>query len=169
MSYGEVISVVIFALWFVASLYNQFPTPDNWLKSHLNWLGLLPVWSFFAPIPGTKDFVLLRRYCLRGGELLGWSEVEVGGDRHWSNLLWNPRRRERKAVMDMVQGLLGDLDDQVPETIFLSPSYIALLTFVSSLSFPRGAESTQFVIMVRETSGTHLEPRPLFSSAMHPL
>src|SRR3954470_12564692 len=88
--------------WFVVAVLNQFRF--RWFDRvrRRDRLYLLPAWTFFAPNPGRSDYHLVYRDRRRDGSLTDWREVPLGAPRRPYSCVWNPRKRARKALSDIV-------------------------------------------------------------------
>jgi hypothetical protein len=128
---------------------------------------LLPLWTFFAPNPGTTDTRLLWRESLGPGQTSHWHELSPPGRRAWS-AVWNPKRRIQKAITD-AGALLSEArarDDA--DVVMLSVAYLMLLGYVTvQVGSPR-AFARQFILV--QTSGEPQcfdEVKVLFVSRWH--
>ena len=127
--------------------------------------GLLPEWRFFAPVPGRSDYYLLYRDELGDGATTAWREVVLERPRRWCYPVWNPGRRERKALVDLVADLGSATEDGRVSP--LSLPYLSLLWAVSELPRAPSARSRQFMLMA--STGARARPEPIFCSARHTL
>ncbi len=151
-----------FALWAIASLAALVPRFTSWLRDH-DLVGLLPQWKFFAPIPGRGDFYLLYRD-IYAEDMTGWTELPLGGERRWWNFLWNPRRRERKAVFDAARELPLYLTPEEKDAVHVSVPYLLMLSYVSAQPRTLPPLRTQFLLMYGEAGGA---PEVSMLSYMH--
>jgi len=131
--------------------------------------GLIPVWRFFAPVPGTCDYYLLYRDELPDRSLGNWHEVSLCDDRSPWHVLWNPRKREKKALFDLTSALMEEVRADAIEAIQLSVPYLAILTYISSLPRTCPPRGTQFLLMMTDEVFRDVTPEPIFTSAIHPL
>jgi len=162
-----VVIVAFFIAWAAASLLVLVPRFSPWLRSN-DILGLVPEWKFFAPIPGRGDFYLLYRD-VYPESTTDWTEIMVGGKRYWWNLLWNPRRRERKAMLDIARELPRHFKDENREAFPISVPYLTLLTYVSGQPRTVLADKTQFLLMYSEAALNGGQPQVNLLSYMHEL
>jgi len=151
-AYTVFVSLVL-SCWAVLSVAYQFDVP--WVRrwSHYDVFSLLPLWTFFAPRPGQSDYHLLYRDRLADGSTAGWQEVEMVEERQPYSWLWNPEKRSKKVLTDVVQ-LLIDLaahsqHDRV--ALILSTPYVLVLNVVMSL--PRHAQATHRQFVIAQTFG----------------
>jgi hypothetical protein len=170
MSAAAAAVVVLYAAWVAATIANQFPTRCPARLRAADVFGLLPVWTFFAPHPGTTDYYLLYRDRLRDGSLDPWREVELKPAENGLRLaLWNPGKRRHKAVSDVVGALLRSRGRH-GEGLVVTVPYILVLNAVTARPHAPGATGTQFMIM--EHGGFAAGPersRVLVLSAIHGL
>lgn len=162
--------VALFALWLVLTALGQL---DVRLARRLkDWdvFMLLPSFRFFAPTPSVHDLHLLYRDRLADGYVAAWREVPLPLPPPWINPLWNPGRRERKALFDATQHLARQINERSPEprAILLSIPYLILLNYVSGLPRLCAASTTQFLVM-RSDRLQGGDPQPFFVSSLHSL
>ncbi len=152
-----------FAVWAAASLAVLVPRCSTWMRDR-DYIGLLPQWKFFAPIPGRGDFHLLYRDLYFEGAT-EWTEVAFGNERRWWNFLWNPHRREGKAVFDAAREMPAYLTPERKESAPISIPYLTLLTFVTAQPRTLPPFRTQFLLMYSEAALD--EGRPQLSMRSH--
>jgi hypothetical protein len=119
------------------------------------WLGLIPRWTFFAPRPGINDFSLLYRFRTADGELSRWFGVTPATAVRWRDAIWNPGKREKKALMDYAAELSCAIASDYADTgggrlggIVVSNAYIAMLSYVEQVAAEvHGARSVQFLVV----------------------
>lgn len=137
------------------------------LKRH-DRFGLIPMWTFFAPNPGTTDARLLWREARSDGGVSPWREPDPPRI-SWTRGLWNPAQRTRKVIRDAAVALM-EMDRAAPEDLRtqLTVPYLLLLHYVSVQPASPNAIARQFVLV--DSSGDHT-PRgtiePLIVSAWH--
>jgi hypothetical protein len=126
---------------------------------------LIPQWSFFAPEPAFWDFHLLYRDRYPDGTYTEWTEAIPPESRRWWSFVWNPGKRQRKALFDAVVELSGrvQLGDRSLEA---SISYLTLLTYVTSIMRTAKPELMQFAI-VRTLGINRRAPDAIFRSKAH--
>lgn len=158
----------LLALWLAVTMICQ---PESrlsaWIRKrdHLN---LVPAWTFFAPNPGVQDFHLLFRDELTDGRTTPWQEIQLVSLPVVFGMLWNPGRRQNKALIDIVKYLAQEaiVRRMDPHGLRISLPYIALLNFVSNLPRAYQPTKTQFMLM-RSSRLPALEPECELVSAMH--
>lgn len=155
--------------WFALTIHRQLA--GNSLK-HALWrgdvLGLIPEWRFFAPNPPQHNYELLVRYQWRHGDWSAWQEVNFWRSRSSLNFVWNPWRRQRKAMADIVNLLILTSKRTDPGPIWLSVGYLLILKHVTSLARTSWAERVQFAIFQHDVSvEDHREV--FFVSHQHPV
>lgn len=108
----------------------------------------IPRWSFFAPIPCTHDYHLLFRYFQENGTLSSWKSAHCLTQRPFYSFLWNPKKRQTKAVFDAILELLKFAQKEKDKRqICVSLPYLQLLNYVNSLSLEYKAQKIQFTIL----------------------
>jgi hypothetical protein len=137
------------------------------LLRKLEGMAIVPKWTFFAPTPGTFNFYLLYRDRDSGGGVTPW-QVLHGMDRErgrWT-FIWNPNRRLRKALHDLITSLPFDLYKTHPHLFKLSMPYLVIISHVAALPRMPSTSETQFMIMKKYLD----EPAELvFCSELHRL
>lgn len=170
----EVLVASFLALWFVGSVFNQFQL--KWfekIRSNVDHFSLLPLWTFFAPNPGQTDYHLVYRDRRADGSLTEWMELAITESRKFHSFVWNPEKRSKKVISDVVATLIESIGPVPPDeaefAIMLSLPYLVLLNVVSNLAPTPGATHRQFVIA--ETAGFKRteKPRLVLKSDFHPL
>lgn len=169
MSLQELVVAGFFLLWFALSVLNQFHLA--WFEHVKKWdaFALLPIWTFFAPNPGQSDYHCVYRDRLADGSLDRWIEVDLCEPRTPVSFIWNPQKRTKKVLSDLVASLLNGTtaeDRDRPEIVFSLP-YLLLLNVVSNLPRDDRAQARQFVLV--ETFGFRptAQPRLLLKSDFH--
>lgn len=94
------------------------------------WGVLIPNWRFFAPLPSTQDVHLLHRVLHADGAHTEWEETSVLDERRWWHTVVYPRRRQSKALFDVVAVLLHVAGRTGIEVVGTTPSYRLLESFV---------------------------------------
>jgi hypothetical protein len=129
---------VLFALLFlslVGTILRQFPRVSA--SKALRWdsLGLFPGFSFFAPEPGSRDYVLVYR-TQTNNVPNAWREAFPLRHRNPMTAVWNPDKRLRKAIIDVSGALAQEFVDGPPSNaqVMLSVPYLLILQYVSSLA-----------------------------------
>lgn len=164
----ETVAIVFLILWFSLSALGQLKlTAFEPLRAH-DVFSLIPNWSFFAPRPGTSDYHLLFRDRNSSGNFGKWQEVALADPRTLIGAIWNPQKRNKKALSDTVRAIsilltkAGSL-----QGIHLSIPYIATLNYISSI--PRSGPSTQTQFMILKSDGflSSQDPELVFVSHVH--
>lgn len=165
----ESVAIGVMIGWLLLSALCQVPCGLTSRIRAYDLAGLIPVWPFFAPVPGTCDYYLLYRDELADGSLGNWREIPLCDERQSWHVIWNPYKREKKALFDLTTALLMEAKPEAIEAIQLSVPYLSILTYVSSLPRSYAARSTQFLLMMTDEQRIGLVPEPIFTSAVHPL
>jgi hypothetical protein len=187
---SEWILAGILSAWLLISVAGQINVsePHSVFQRVRQWdlFGLIPIWTFFAPRPAWTDYHLLYRDRLGDGTMSPWTEVVPAIERKPVHALWNPGKRERKAIIDIVRTLTREIQSgrvdlssegfpfggktaqHLPETMFTSLAYLALLHVVSRIPRLGTASETQFLVMQTDAAESG-EPEVLILSAFHSL
>ena len=154
-----------FAAWAAASILILFPKAAVYLRPR-DYLGLVPEWKFFAPIPGKGDFHLLYRDFYAEG-CTAWTEIDVGGRRRWWNFIWHPHRRDRKAAFDAARELARFTSPEYRPQIQLSVPYLCLLSYVCGQKRTLAPLQTQFLLLYSDAGYAGGEPQISLLSSTH--
>ncbi len=158
----------LFIIWGLCTILVHFPRFSETIRV-LDFFVVIPEWRFFAPNPGRGDFFLLYRDQLADETITDWREIEIVRERALWSGLWNPRRREAKALFDACVELSKTKRD-APDSVLASIPYLTLLTYVSTQ--PRWSSSTlhtQFLVMMQDNDQPDREVKPLYLSEFHSL
>jgi hypothetical protein len=139
--------VAVLAAWFGLSACNQIRSGAllKQLRRQVP-LGLIPLWTFFAPNPARADSRLVWRFELEG-RWSEWKELHFGFAPLARRWLFNPELVENKAVTDLTRALFG-LDPELdPRSFLLSSSYITLLSVVLAQWRPPSSTAVQFAVV----------------------
>jgi len=167
MTLAEIAAICLLAAWLVLSVLGQIRFGALYWVRAWDVFGIIPMWWFFAPNPARHDFYLLYRDQLKDGSRTEWTEVKIGTNRKWTNLIWNPGRRERKALFDVVTSLAREAATTGDITIQVSVPYLSLLNYVSRLPRTPASELTQFLLMQSEVETYKNPPTAVFMSNLH--
>lgn len=168
--FQEIIIGLVLAGWLAASVLNQLNF--KWFDGirQRDAFSLLPIWSFFAPHPGQSDYHVVYRDRRADGSLSGWNEIQISDVRRPYSWLWNPEKRSKKVISDVV-AMVADASSGAPRGngLMLTLPYLLVLNVVSHLAAEPTATHRQFLIL--ETYG--FEPvapaRALLQSDFHAL
>lgn len=164
---GEGFVIGFFGIWALLCILVYIPKLKKFIRQQ-DLLRLIPEWRFFAPKPALGDFHLLYQDTFRDGSCTTWTEIRPTIERSWWNIVWNPGKRERKALFDVVNVLNSQLaiSDKVVEG---SLPYLTLLNHVSSLPRSLSPAFTRFLLMRSQGAFPEKEPDILFLSGVHEL
>jgi hypothetical protein len=160
---------VVLAGWLVLSAVAQFDTKFvERLRAH-DHFSLIPRWTFFAPRPGVTDYHLMYQL-FHGDRGLGWREEELADARTLWGAVWNPQKRNKKALTDSVRAftrMSSSLDRETLWRLQYTIPYIAVLSYLTDIT--RSTDHTHIRFMILESDGFYSErkPRLLFLSARH--
>src|SRR5579863_3705743 len=81
----EVAVTVFLACWFLATILCQFRDTklSTFIRGRLDLFAMIPLWTFFAPKPGKRDYHLLYRDRDEPGTLTEWQEMEITEERRF--------------------------------------------------------------------------------------
>jgi hypothetical protein len=170
---------VIFGLWLLASIPNQFRWRWWEAVARRDVLGLLPRWTFFAPRPGQHDLHLIYRdRSPVDDDVAGpWRQVEFATMPWWLRAVWNPSRFARKAVTDVGGALVraatragrsGDTPAVVAAMIQLNPAYLRVLDWVMAQPAETETHARQFALVRTQADAGDRRLEPVFVSFVHP-
>jgi hypothetical protein len=165
MSEGLVIG--FFGIWALLCVLVYIPKLKKVIRQR-DWFKLIPEWRFFAPKPAQGDFHLLYQDTFSDGSCTTWTEVRPTIERSGWNIVWNPGKRERKALFDVVNVLNAriSISDKALEG---SLPYLTLLNHISSLPRSLSPAFTRFLLMRSYGASPEKEPDILFISGVHEL
>jgi hypothetical protein len=133
---------------------------------------LIPQWNFFAPTPGRVDYHVLYRHRMSSGVFTPWTEVSHPTTPWWARAIWNPHRRARKALFDLLSELAIHLRAE-DRSIALSIPYLTLLAAVNGINRQSRHRYVQFLLMKTEHDATvarnETVPTLVFCSDCHEL
>lgn len=155
------------ALWLAMTVGLQLPKVRPWLRSK-DWAVVVPEYRFFAPTPARGDFHLVFRDYFADGQTTEWTELLTIGPRHLHHVVWNPSKRERKALFDAVVQIL-DAKPKNPAMLAVTVPYLLLLDHVSSIARTVHPTATQFAVMHSDGWFGEQAPEALLVSGMHKL
>jgi hypothetical protein len=163
----EGLVVGFFCMWALLCLLVQLPRAKLFIRKH-DFFQLVPEWRFFAPRPAQGDFYLLYQDTFDDGRCTNWTEVRPHIERSWSNVLWNPGKRERKALFDVVNllSLRASVRDKGLECSIV---YLTLLNHISSLPRSLSPAFTRFLVMQSHGALPRTQPEVMFISGLHEL
>jgi hypothetical protein len=159
--------VVALGGWLAATVRFHVPIADNLELRRKDLFGLVPDWRFFAPTPAKLDYHVLYRDRLVDGTMSDWTELQFGRPRRWYCFVWNPYRRDRKGMFDLVTEMARIIRDDGEEYLNASVAYLTFLTYVSGLPRMPGSVITQFCVMASDPRRLDREPEPLIVSDSH--
>lgn len=161
--------ILLLALWLLLSALTQLKLRVFQRLKARDIFSLLPNWSFFAPRPGTFDYHILFRDSDSSGEFGKWEEVPLADQRTLWGAVWNPQKRNKKALSDAVHAITLRSKDGPGTRIQLSIPYLAALNYISSIPRSNGSTHTQFMILRSEGFLWNRDPELVFLSYVHRL
>jgi hypothetical protein len=152
-------------LHLAISVLNQFKFFQDKIGK-INKAGLVPYWSFFAPVPGTTDHRIVFR-TKTGQDQSDWQEVEIYEERRLLHVLWNPAKHLQKCVSDASVHLLksaAKCENDSQDLLQINWAYIKFLQLVNA-NIDRG---TIFRFAIVASDGAVIRKMsPLFISGWH--
>lgn len=143
----ETAVAILFGTWLLVTVLCQIDQRGliQRLKRY-DYFAMIPVWTFFAPNPGTTDTHLLYRDKLAGGQITRWREVPLGTTS--LRVVWNPQKRFQKGLSDLSSSLhyYAAIHQEHAESILTHTGFIALLNFITGQPHSTSAVFTQFVV-----------------------
>ncbi|HET7038143.1 MAG TPA: hypothetical protein VFI42_20890 [Thermomicrobiaceae bacterium] len=161
------LAIALLLLWLLLSAVCQLKLPLVSVIRRRDVFSLIPNWSFFAPRPGTNDYHLLFRDCDEVGEFRLWQEIPLADSRTLWGAIWNPQKRNKKALSDTVRSLLQISTSPSPGSVYLTIPYLATLNYISSLPRARSSVATQFMILQSDGFISAQDPQLVFISNVH--
>lgn len=125
----------LLAIWFVASVLQQFGIAQH-LIFRYDIFRVVPRFTFFAPNPGSSDYLLVTRHS-DGIASSEWEEVAVCHPSPVFRAFLNPTSIFNKALSDVAQMLVIMMerlrkDGHPPELLAVTRPYLAIGDFVGS-------------------------------------
>ncbi len=163
----------IFIVWFIITILVQFKDTEltTWIKSY-DALSLLPLWTFFAPNPGVNDYHLLYREENEKGERSNWKEIEINENRTFSTCLWNPNKRSKKVLSDVIQNVVSMINEykEKPHAIMVSLPYILILNAImKEQKLHLDTQKKQFLLSASHGYESSKAPQLVLISEFHPI
>jgi hypothetical protein len=174
VSVWDILITVCLGLLLCATALTQFRSKSPFIsrmKSH-DIFALIPIWTFFAPNPGTYDQRIMWRDILVDGTYGPWREINPP---QWNlrRAIWNPKKRQRKAIGDAANILIRKLRKKPNRRLLpVSIPYIMIMHQVAG--YPRSpfAAGRQFLIARttgEDPAGRTSKPLVIFTSSRHGL
>ena len=155
---------LFYLTWLLFSLLAQGTTRINKKAKSLDWLGIIPNYKFFCPVPTTTDYHLYYR--VKGADVSwnDWEELAIGLRNPWLCFIWNPGKRDRKvfyAAVKAIRRLSNAKGKQRRKSQLL---YSLLLNYVKNRVLPENAIATQFRITYQQDLNDSPNTKELFTS-----
>jgi hypothetical protein len=169
----DILARIFFLIWFVLTVLNQFHRGRiiHPVK-RLDVVGIIPIWTFFAPNPGRNDYHLLFRDMTIDESTSVWRTIEIRGRRPF-RCVWHPSRRIHKAVNDVLSQLTHTNSNEaqgrtLDKGRLIGVPYIILANFILNQPHDFRSIARQFTI-ARTAGGTDglTNPTAIFLSAFH--
>ncbi|MFW0715956.1 hypothetical protein [Pedobacter sp. N23S346] len=173
VSYEFVVTVFL-SCWFIATIVCQFKDNkvSSFIMEKIDLFSLIPLWTFFAPNPGKTDYHLLFRDKITDVDYSEWQEMEITEERTFWSWLWNPEKRDKKVLADIVQSLVATIPNYRKANgninlLMFSMPYIIVLHAVSQ--YKKQSEKCFRQFMLAESSGyqKRTDPALILLSVFH--
>lgn len=169
----EILVAGLFLIWLIATVICQF---DEWKLTMtirgMDSMNLIPLWTFFAPNPGKQDYHLLYRDKGQGDAVSDWVEVDLQEERHLFSFIWNPDKRDKKVLSDVVQDLIMLIRSEqgTKNYLIVTLPYLAILKAVC-IRKPASADTAyrQFMLAGSHGFNSDMAPEFILLSMFHPL
>jgi len=164
---GEVALSAVFVAWWVVSAFNQFHS-GAWtlrLRRHIP-LGLIPLWTFFAPNPARADTRIVWRVEHAHG-WSGWQEMYFGFAPAWRRWIMNPELTFNKAVNDLVGTLTRVHPDPSDRSVLFNSGYLTLLSLAHAEAASQNQHAVQFAVVRTAIGATARDFNIVFLSEPH--
>jgi len=157
------IVVIFFIGWAFISIVCQFKKEKFDVLRAYDFCGLIPTWTFFAPNPVSSDrFLYYRDYV--SDKSTEWKKANKEESFACIDLLWNPSRREEKAITDAMFQLLRMSDSFDKDRLHLTTSYLTILNFITTRTHEPNTVAIQFLFATKRFDEF---TKPLFVSSIH--
>lgn len=174
--------IYVYSIWFVISIINQFGNDKSyvtrWIRNN-DKLGIIPIWTFFAPNPVDCDLVILKKeFDENMNPTTNWEEINIY-DKKWYSFIWNPIKKIDKLLSDSVNdirlilkhyiGIKKDVNDEVVDVaIKTSVGYINILNIIRNTKKSNKTKFYQFAIVeTKGFIGNRESVNPLYLSSIH--
>lgn len=150
----EIVTTTVLGSWLLLTVLKNLPErwqlPRPLQRLTASWL--VPGWSFFAPVPGTKCYHLMYRDLTPEGatDWRPFSTPRLGSP---ARFLWNPDKTTNKALVDVANDfslIVASLSEperrEPPRRLQISLPYLTLLSCVSEQPRFDAPVATQFAL-----------------------
>jgi hypothetical protein len=162
----DIVFGAVLLFWFVLSIVAHIPSALFRKLRSFDCFGLLPVWSFFAPNPATHDNRVFLRAITKAG-YSEWKPLKIPVAHHVNRALWNPYRRNRKAISDVVSVLTQRPRELTARARQLDIPYLLLLNHIAHLRHADDTIGIQFALLAFPSEPAR--PEVWFVSGVHKL
>lgn len=148
--------------WLIFSFLAQGETRINKRVKELDWLGIIPNYKFFCPVPLTVDYHLYYRIQTADGHWNEWEELEIVRRNPWICFLWNPAKRDRKVFHASVKATRNlKKKGRVRRNLVLQA---LLLNYVKNRALNELGVATQFRVTKKQDLVVTTVEKELFTS-----
>ncbi len=158
--------------WLAVSIVAQFSDRVGDYFPRSKRLGLIPLWTFFAPNPGVHDLHLLYRDKLKGGGVREAYCVPTIDRRCLRHSFWNPEKFRNKILSDLAESLVVQYaqivkDQRNVRIIMLSTAYLVLVNLAMKMPRSPDVVARQFILARDKTFESHPAREIIFLSEFH--
>lgn len=161
--------IIFFSFWLIVTIVNQFDSAVSQKFKKADVFNMIPKWTFFAPNPATNDLHLMFRELDNDGSVSDFKEYIVLKRKHIISTFFNPTKRAKKTLQDLVRGLSkscisGSINERNIKVTF---NYIALLNFLTQAEKKPTTKAIQFMIIRTKGFISSSEPDAILISDFH--
>jgi|GEM_PF-3331021 len=132
---NDYIIITILSSFTVLSVVYQLKSKFN-LKKIWKWdkYGIIPNYSFFAPLPLTNDFRIIYRITSNEDTKNNFEELSAYQYKNWYIFLFNPFKYYNKGLIDLCVSLMKEyksLEEDSKNFIQVSSNYIGILKVIT--------------------------------------
>lgn len=164
--------LIILSTFTVLSIMFQLRSRINLKKVwRLDKFGVIPNYSFFAPLPLTSDYRIIYRVTSQEKGHDSFKEVCIYQFKHWYQFIFNPFKYYNKGLIDLCVGLVkeyNNLEQDSKNFIQISSNYISILNVViDNLKLYENTNEVEFGIVVTKDKRETRESSIVFRSFKH--
>lgn len=150
----EIATATLLGSWLLLTVHKNLP--ERWRRprplQRLTASWLVPGWSFFAPVPGTKCYHLMYRD-LSPRDTTDWRPLATPRRGSPARFLWNPDKTANKALVDVANefsAIVASFSEperrEPPLRLQISLPYLTLLSCVAEQPRFDTTVATQFAL-----------------------
>ncbi|WKD87032.1 hypothetical protein KCTC32516_02412 [Polaribacter huanghezhanensis] len=168
----DYITITILSAFTVLSIVFQLRNKFNLKKIwKLDKYGIIPNYSFFAPLPLTNDFRIIYRLTINDMSKNDFEELDIYQYKNWYQCLFNPFKYYNKGLIDLCVALLKEyknLEQDSKKFIQVSSNYIGILNIISdSIKSQNIDDEVEFSIVATQDRSEDRKASVVFRSFKH--